>query len=163
MDIHHLPLLIRFSFNLWVLCSVSHQIQLSLRLILLLYALQAYWDWSWDELVSYDFPATFQYVHDQTGQKLHYVGHSLVIQKIFLHYVFSIFSWFPAGLTIKIIKEVIFYLCLVILQIREPWLPLLLFSKTRCWICYVQLLCLVLLLIWVKCLHFLQEVLLIYF
>lgn len=40
--------------------------------------IQAYWDWSWDELVQYDVPATFQYVHDQTGQKIHYVGHSLV-------------------------------------------------------------------------------------
>lgn len=39
---------------------------------------QAYWEWSWDELVAYDLPATFQYVHDQTGQKIHYVGHSLV-------------------------------------------------------------------------------------
>nr|POE83690.1 triacylglycerol lipase 2 [Quercus suber] len=38
---------------------------------------QAYWDWSWDELVAYDLPATFQYVHDKAGQKLHYVGHSL--------------------------------------------------------------------------------------
>ncbi|XWS75813.1 hypothetical protein CRYUN_Cryun01aG0124300 [Craigia yunnanensis] len=37
----------------------------------------AYWNWSWDELVAYDLPATFQYVHDQTGQKLHYVGQSL--------------------------------------------------------------------------------------
>ncbi|XP_034210141.1 triacylglycerol lipase 2-like isoform X2 [Prunus dulcis] len=37
----------------------------------------AYWEWSWDELVAYDLPATFQYVHDQTGQKIHYVGHSL--------------------------------------------------------------------------------------
>ncbi|GMI98539.1 Myzus persicae-induced lipase 1 [Hibiscus trionum] len=36
----------------------------------------AYWDWSWDELVAYDLPATIQYVYDQTGQKLHYVGHS---------------------------------------------------------------------------------------
>ncbi|KAK1568800.1 hypothetical protein Q3G72_028924 [Acer saccharum] len=36
-----------------------------------------YWDWTWDELVAYDLPATVQYVHDQTGQKLHYVGHSL--------------------------------------------------------------------------------------
>ncbi|KAE8703918.1 Myzus persicae-induced lipase 1 [Hibiscus syriacus] len=35
-----------------------------------------YWDWSWDELVAYDLPATIQYVYDQTGQKLHYVGHS---------------------------------------------------------------------------------------
>ncbi|KAF3662184.1 putative xyloglucan endotransglucosylase/hydrolase protein 2-like [Capsicum annuum] len=37
----------------------------------------AYWEWSWDELVDFDLPATFKYVHDQTGQKLHYVGHSL--------------------------------------------------------------------------------------
>ncbi|KAJ9170008.1 hypothetical protein P3X46_018145 [Hevea brasiliensis] len=37
----------------------------------------AYWDWSWDELVAYDLPATYKYVHVQTGQKLHYVGHSL--------------------------------------------------------------------------------------
>ncbi|CAM8957465.1 unnamed protein product [Rhodiola kirilowii] len=37
----------------------------------------AYWDWSWDELVAYDLPATVQYVHDQAGQKTHYVGHSL--------------------------------------------------------------------------------------
>ncbi|RVX08632.1 Triacylglycerol lipase 2 [Vitis vinifera] len=37
----------------------------------------AYWDWSWDQLVAYDLSATFQYVSDQTGQKLHYVGHSL--------------------------------------------------------------------------------------
>ncbi|KAG9151974.1 hypothetical protein Leryth_002238 [Lithospermum erythrorhizon] len=36
-----------------------------------------YWDWSWDELASYDLPACVQYVHDQTGQNLHYVGHSL--------------------------------------------------------------------------------------
>ncbi|KAJ0111554.1 hypothetical protein Patl1_01927 [Pistacia atlantica] len=39
----------------------------------------AYWLWSWDELAAYDLPATFQYVHDQTGQKLHYVGHSLLV------------------------------------------------------------------------------------
>ncbi|KAL2327394.1 hypothetical protein Fmac_020821 [Flemingia macrophylla] len=32
-----------------------------------------YWNWSWDELVAYDLPATFKYVHDLTGQKLHYV------------------------------------------------------------------------------------------
>ncbi|MBA0675098.1 hypothetical protein Goari_016659 [Gossypium aridum] len=37
----------------------------------------AYWNWSLDELVAYDLPATFQYVYDQTGQKLHFVGHSL--------------------------------------------------------------------------------------
>ncbi|KAM2060421.1 hypothetical protein ACFX1T_045616 [Malus domestica] len=37
----------------------------------------AYWEWSWDELVAYDLPATFQYVCDQTRQKIHYIGHSL--------------------------------------------------------------------------------------
>ncbi|KAK1306174.1 Triacylglycerol lipase 2 [Acorus calamus] len=37
----------------------------------------AYWDWSWDELMAYDLPATLAYVHDQTAQKIHYVGHSL--------------------------------------------------------------------------------------
>ncbi|KAK2979035.1 hypothetical protein RJ640_013669, partial [Escallonia rubra] len=37
----------------------------------------AYWDWTWDELVAYDLPATYEYVYGQTGQKLHYVGHSL--------------------------------------------------------------------------------------
>ncbi|KAF3443380.1 hypothetical protein FNV43_RR13062 [Rhamnella rubrinervis] len=37
----------------------------------------AYWEWSWDELVDIDLPALFQYVQNQTGQRLHYVGHSL--------------------------------------------------------------------------------------
>ncbi|XP_028757987.1 triacylglycerol lipase 2-like isoform X2 [Neltuma alba] len=35
-----------------------------------------YWDWSWDELVAYDLPATIQYVRHLTRQKLHYIGHS---------------------------------------------------------------------------------------
>ncbi|KAG8640552.1 triacylglycerol lipase 2 isoform X1 [Manihot esculenta] len=37
----------------------------------------AFWNWSWDELAGFDLPATFQYVHNQTGQQLHYVAHSL--------------------------------------------------------------------------------------
>ncbi|KAH7533132.1 hypothetical protein FEM48_Zijuj04G0098000 [Ziziphus jujuba var. spinosa] len=37
----------------------------------------SYWEWSWDELAAYDLPTFIQYVHDQTGQKLHYIGHSL--------------------------------------------------------------------------------------
>ncbi|OVA09501.1 AB-hydrolase lipase domain [Macleaya cordata] len=37
----------------------------------------AYWNWSWDELVQFDLPATFDFVYGQTGQKLHYVGHSM--------------------------------------------------------------------------------------
>ncbi|KAL5794188.1 hypothetical protein ACOSP7_002782 [Xanthoceras sorbifolium] len=35
-----------------------------------------YWGWSWDELVTYELPAMFQYVYKKTGQKVHYVGHS---------------------------------------------------------------------------------------
>ncbi|CAL9127982.1 unnamed protein product [Musa textilis] len=34
----------------------------------------AYWAWSWDELASFDLPATVGFVVQQTGQKLHYVG-----------------------------------------------------------------------------------------
>ncbi|CAN1161346.1 Triacylglycerol lipase 2 [Linum perenne] len=37
---------------------------------------KGYWDWSWDELVNYDLPATVDYVHNQTGQNMHYIGHS---------------------------------------------------------------------------------------
>ncbi|KAJ8646134.1 hypothetical protein MRB53_007882 [Persea americana] len=37
----------------------------------------AYWAWSWDELVEYELPAIVGFVYRQTGQKMHYVGHSL--------------------------------------------------------------------------------------
>ncbi|KAK9943945.1 hypothetical protein M0R45_009534 [Rubus argutus] len=37
----------------------------------------ANWDWTWDQLAAYDLPAFFNYVNNQTGQKSHYVGHSL--------------------------------------------------------------------------------------
>ncbi|TKY66416.1 Triacylglycerol lipase 2 [Spatholobus suberectus] len=37
----------------------------------------AYWDWSWDELASYDLPAFVKYVYSNTGQRMHYAGHSL--------------------------------------------------------------------------------------
>uniref|UniRef100_A0A7N2KZH4 Triacylglycerol lipase 2 n=1 Tax=Quercus lobata TaxID=97700 RepID=A0A7N2KZH4_QUELO len=37
----------------------------------------AFWNWSWDELVSFELPALFDYVYGQTGQKINYVGHSL--------------------------------------------------------------------------------------
>ncbi|CAK8566955.1 unnamed protein product [Lathyrus sativus] len=36
----------------------------------------AYWEWSWDELASYDVPASVEYVFNLTGQKIHYAGHS---------------------------------------------------------------------------------------
>ncbi|KAG6522611.1 hypothetical protein ZIOFF_019756 [Zingiber officinale] len=37
----------------------------------------AYWYWSWDELSMYDLTTTVDFVFNQTGQKLHYVGHSM--------------------------------------------------------------------------------------
>lgn len=37
----------------------------------------AYWEWSWDELAAYDLPAMVDFVYQQTGQKMHYVGHSM--------------------------------------------------------------------------------------
>ncbi|XP_062103603.1 triacylglycerol lipase 2-like [Humulus lupulus] len=36
-----------------------------------------FWDWTWVELAAYDLPAFVEGVHNQTGQNLHYVGHSL--------------------------------------------------------------------------------------
>ena len=53
---------------LWSLEQVHHPVVVS----------QAYWAWSWDELASFDLPATVGFVFQQTGQKLHYVGHSMV-------------------------------------------------------------------------------------
>ncbi|CAI0456911.1 unnamed protein product [Linum tenue] len=37
----------------------------------------AFWNWSWDELVLFDLPAFVDHVQQETGQKMHYVGHSL--------------------------------------------------------------------------------------
>ncbi|KAJ8546429.1 hypothetical protein K7X08_019012 [Anisodus acutangulus] len=36
-----------------------------------------YWNWSWDDLVVHDLPSVINLVYKQTGQKTHYVGHSL--------------------------------------------------------------------------------------
>nr|XP_048337037.1 triacylglycerol lipase 2-like [Ziziphus jujuba var. spinosa] len=36
-----------------------------------------FWNWSWDELVTFDLPAVFDFIYSQTGQKVDYVGHSL--------------------------------------------------------------------------------------
>ncbi|CAI9117240.1 OLC1v1018589C1 [Oldenlandia corymbosa var. corymbosa] len=36
-----------------------------------------FWNWTWDDLVAHDLPAVFGFVHQQTGQKIHYVGHSM--------------------------------------------------------------------------------------
>ncbi|KAL3849364.1 hypothetical protein ACJIZ3_011246 [Penstemon smallii] len=36
-----------------------------------------FWDWTWDELVIHDLQSVIEYVYGQTGQKIHYVGHSM--------------------------------------------------------------------------------------
>ncbi|KAI3463100.1 hypothetical protein Pfo_019763 [Paulownia fortunei] len=36
-----------------------------------------YWDWTWDDLVIHDLPSIIELVFRQTGQKIHYIGHSL--------------------------------------------------------------------------------------
>ncbi|KAG8048041.1 hypothetical protein GUJ93_ZPchr0008g12127 [Zizania palustris] len=38
---------------------------------------RSYWNWSWDELVVNDMPALVDYICSHTGQKPHYVGHSM--------------------------------------------------------------------------------------
>uniref|UniRef100_A0A7N0V6M8 Lipase n=1 Tax=Kalanchoe fedtschenkoi TaxID=63787 RepID=A0A7N0V6M8_KALFE len=36
-----------------------------------------FWNWTWDELVTYDLPAVTSFVRKHTGQKMNYLGHSL--------------------------------------------------------------------------------------
>lgn len=35
-----------------------------------------YWDFSWQEMSLYDIPAAFEYISNQTGQVVNYIGHS---------------------------------------------------------------------------------------
>ncbi|KAL3526171.1 hypothetical protein ACH5RR_014543 [Cinchona calisaya] len=36
-----------------------------------------FWNWTWDDLVIHELPAVLEFVFQQTGQKIHYVGHSM--------------------------------------------------------------------------------------
>ncbi|KAK7266930.1 hypothetical protein RIF29_19591 [Crotalaria pallida] len=38
---------------------------------------QEFWDWCFDDLSAYELPAIFDFVYNQTGQKINYVGHSM--------------------------------------------------------------------------------------
>ncbi|KAI3702607.1 hypothetical protein L6452_28353 [Arctium lappa] len=58
-----------------------------------------YWDWSWDELVAFDLPASIQYVHNQTGKNLHCVGHSLG--------TLIAFSAFSKGQTLNMLRSAV--------------------------------------------------------
>lgn len=65
------------------------------------YMWQKFWNWSWDELVTFDLPAVFDLVYKETGQKIDYVGHSLVSTK--QHY----YKYFPK--TLKSVTKQIDY------------------------------------------------------
>lgn len=36
-----------------------------------------FWNWTWDDLVMHELPAVLDFVFQRTGQKVHYVGHSM--------------------------------------------------------------------------------------
>ncbi|KAJ0053706.1 hypothetical protein Pint_02981 [Pistacia integerrima] len=71
----NLPLILADNgFDVWI--ANSRGTRFSRRHTSLDAAQSEYWNWSWDELVAYDMPTFFDYVHSQTGQKVNYVGHS---------------------------------------------------------------------------------------
>lgn len=36
-----------------------------------------FWNWTWDDLIVHDLPAVIDFIYKKTGQKTHYVGHSM--------------------------------------------------------------------------------------
>ncbi|XP_059643171.1 triacylglycerol lipase 2 [Cornus florida] len=36
-----------------------------------------FWNWTWDDMVTHDLPTVIDFVFKQTGNKIHYVGHSM--------------------------------------------------------------------------------------
>ncbi|KAL3509958.1 hypothetical protein ACH5RR_029359 [Cinchona calisaya] len=61
-------------FDVWLVSSRGTKYSLSHKILSPDDA--AYWDFTWDELATYDLPAAVQFVQDVTGEKLHYIGHS---------------------------------------------------------------------------------------
>lgn len=35
-----------------------------------------FWNFSFDEMIKHDIPAAFEYIHNVTKKKIHYIGHS---------------------------------------------------------------------------------------
>ncbi|KAG0498850.1 hypothetical protein HPP92_003152 [Vanilla planifolia] len=62
-------------FDVWI--ANTRGTRPSFRHISLSPSDKAYWAWSWDELAAHDLPAMIDFILKKTGQKLHYVGHSL--------------------------------------------------------------------------------------
>ncbi|KAG7017819.1 Triacylglycerol lipase 2, partial [Cucurbita argyrosperma subsp. argyrosperma] len=72
----NLPLILADNgFDVWI--SNTRGTQFSRRHTALNPADREFWNWSWDELAAYELPAVFDHVSQQTGRKIHYVGHSL--------------------------------------------------------------------------------------
>lgn len=38
--------------------------------------MKKFWDFSFDQMIEYDLPTAFEYIHNVTKKKIHYVGHS---------------------------------------------------------------------------------------
>ncbi|KAF8039982.1 hypothetical protein BT93_B2255 [Corymbia citriodora subsp. variegata] len=71
-----LPLILADNgFDVWI--ANSRGTQFSRRHTSLSPSNPKFWDWSWDELAAFDLPAVFDLIHEKTGKKVHYVGHSL--------------------------------------------------------------------------------------
>ncbi|KAI6671389.1 hypothetical protein NL676_006274 [Syzygium grande] len=71
-----LPLILADNgFDVWI--SNTRGTQFSRRHTSLDPANPDFWNWSWDELVAFDLPAVFDFIHGKTGKKIDYVGHSL--------------------------------------------------------------------------------------
>ncbi|GMY13106.1 Triacylglycerol lipase 2 [Fagus crenata] len=71
-----LPLILADNgFDVWI--ANTRGTRFSRRHVSLDPSQPAFWNWSWDELVTFDLPAVFDFVYGQTGQKIDYVGHSL--------------------------------------------------------------------------------------
>ncbi|KAL2505349.1 Triacylglycerol lipase 2 [Abeliophyllum distichum] len=62
-------------FDVWI--SNIRGTRFSRRHVTLDPSTPEFWDWTWDDLVFHDLPAIFELVFKQTGQKIHYVGHSM--------------------------------------------------------------------------------------
>ncbi|KAF8044256.1 hypothetical protein BT93_A2291 [Corymbia citriodora subsp. variegata] len=71
-----LPLILADNgFDVWI--ANTRGTQFSRRHTSLDPANKDFWNWTWDELATFDLPATFDFIHEQTGKKINYVGHSL--------------------------------------------------------------------------------------
>ncbi|KAL0351129.1 UNVERIFIED_CONTAM: Triacylglycerol lipase 2 [Sesamum radiatum] len=71
-----LPLILADNgFDVWI--SNLRGTQFSRRHLTIDPTNSEFWNWTWDELVIHDLQSVINFVFNQTGQKTHYVGHSM--------------------------------------------------------------------------------------